>query len=252
MSELLGITGAIGSGKSTVAEFLGQLVQNHARYETSGPIMEVANRFNQLLEAELNFETTDEDVELVNQVLIWMPDVISEHLHCDVTWTQLALTAKDMRIHPELYEKLLSYVSRVRNNHTLAEQTITTENKSDYRELLQWLGGYFVAKVSPTVWLDEVFRRIDLHEQFRELVLVSGVRYLSDAAVVRDHGGRILRITRPGEAKPGSDVTEAERAQIAADITIVNNGTLGQLQLVTETVWNDLAAGAPKKEYSAV
>jgi energy-coupling factor transporter ATP-binding protein EcfA2 len=251
MAELIGITGAIGSGKSTVAEFLGQLVQNHAHYETNGSIMEVANRFNQLLEAELNFETTDEDTELVNQVLIWMPDVVSEHLHREVTWTQLALNAKNMRANPELYEKLLFYVSNVRSDHTLVERTITAENKSGYRDLLQWIGGYFVAKIGPTVWLDEVFRRIDLHEQFRELVIVSGVRYLSDAAVVRDHGGRILRVARPGEEKPGGDVTEAERAQIEADITVVNNGSLGQLQLLLEDVWNDIAAGAPKKEYKA-
>jgi|GEM_PF-623405 len=251
MAELLGITGAIDSGKSTVAQLLGQLVQNHAHYETNGPIMEVANRFNQLLEAELNFETTDDDIDLVNQVLIWMPDVVSEHVHCDVTWAQLALTAKDMRRRPELYEKLLAYIARVRNNHQLVERTITADNKADYRELLQWIGGYFVAKISPVVWLDEIFRRIELHEQFRDLVLVSGVRYLSDAASVRDHGGRILRVTRPGKEKQGSDVTEVESGKIEADITMVNNGSLAELQLALETVWNDIAAGNPKEEYKA-
>lgn len=252
MAELIGITGAIGSGKSTVAELLGQLVQNHAHYEMSGPIIEVANRFNQLLEAELNFETTDEDIELVNQVLIWMPDVVNEHLHHDVTWTQLALIAKDMRVHPELYEKLLIYMTKVHGDHTLVEHTITSKNKNNYRELLQWIGGYFIAKISPTIWTDEVFRRIDLHEQFRDLVLFGGIRYLSDAESVRQHAGRIIKVTRPSEVQPGGDVTEAERGKIDADITVINNGTLEQLQLLLETVWNDIAAGTPKKEYSAV
>ena len=251
MSELIGITGAIGSGKSTVAEFLGQLVQNHAHYETSGPIIEVANRFNQLLEAELNFETTDEDTELINQVLIWMPDVVNEHLHRDTTWTQIAVTTKDQRIHPELYEKLLAYIARVRGNHALAEKTITHDNKNDYRDLLQWLGGYFVAKIGPTIWLDEVFRRIDLHEQFRELILISGIRYVSDAAVIREHGGHVLQVARPGSVADIHDVTEAERSRIEPDITVVNNGSLAELQLVLETVWNDIAAGNAKAEYRA-
>jgi energy-coupling factor transporter ATP-binding protein EcfA2 len=251
MAELIGITGAIGSGKSTVAEFLGQLVQNHAHYEMSGPIVEVANRFNQLLEAELNFETTDTDIELVNQVLIWIPDVISEHLHRDVTWTQLAINPKDMRIHPELYEKLLIYIARVRENPAVAEKTITTENKNDYRDLLQWIGGYFMTKISPIVWTEEVFRRIDIHEQFRELILFSGIRSLSNAESVRQHKGRILRVTRPDEQKVVNDITEAERDQIMPDITVVNNGSLAQLQLVLENVWNDIAAGKPKKEYKA-
>jgi energy-coupling factor transporter ATP-binding protein EcfA2 len=251
MGELIGITGAIGSGKTTFADFLGQTVQNHAVYETNGPIIEVANRFNQLLEAELNFETTDDTTEMVNQVLIWMPDVIAEHLHHDATWTHIAITAKDTRAHPELYEKLFIYLKRVHADHTLTEKTITTDNKHDYRDLLQWLGGYFVAKLSPTIWYDELFRRVELHESFRSLVIIGGLRYISDAAVVREHGGRVLRVTRPGQEGGSTDVTEAERDQIEADITVVNNGSLAQLQALAETVWNDIAAGTPKKTYHA-
>lgn len=251
MGELLGITGAIGSGKTTFAELLGRAVQNHAHYEANGPIIEVANRFNQLLEAELNFETTDDDTEMINQVLIWMPDVISEHLHRDVSWTHIAITPKDTRAHPELYEKLFAYVKRARGDHTLTENTITADKKGDYRELLQWLGGYFVAKISPTIWYDELFRRIDMHESFRSLVIMSGVRYISDATVVREHGGRIVRITRPGHETKSNDVTEAERNDIAADITVINNGTLEQLQILTETIWDDIAAGNPKQTYTA-
>lgn len=246
------MTGAIGSGKSTLADYLGQVVQNHALYETNGPVIEVANRFNQLLEAELNFATTDNDTELVNQLLIWMPDIITEHLHHDTTWTHLALNPKDIRTHPELYEKLFAYVARVRKDPKLAEQTITTDNKATYRDLLQWLGGYFVAKLSPTIWYDELFRRIDLHDAHRDLILVSGVRYLSDAVVIREHRGRLLKVTRPDTTPTHSDITEAERDKIEPDITIVNNGSLADLQLLAENLWNDIAAGAPQKEYRAV
>lgn len=251
MGELIGITGAIGAGKTSLAQFFGQLVQNHAVYETNGPIIEVANRFNQLLEAELNFETTDNDVEMANQALIWMPDVISEHLHHETTWTQLALTAKDMRAHPELYEKLLAYLAKIRKDHTIVEQTVTTAAKEQYRELLQWLGGYFVAKISPTIWYDELFRRIDLHDARRDLVIVNGVRYVSDAAAIREHGGRVVQVVRPGQPRNHSDVTEAEGSKIEPDIILQNNGSVNELQKITEAIWNDIAAGNPQKTYHA-
>lgn len=250
MGELLGITGAIGSGKSTLADLFGQMVENHAYYETYQLVAEIANRFNQLLEAELNFETTNDDTELVNQVLIWLPDIITEVLHHETTWNHLAITAKDRRTHPELYEKLFDYLGAVHKNLSLAEQTITAENKEPYRPLLQWIGGYFVAKISPTIWYDELFRRINLHESRRDLVIISGVRYRSDAAMVKAHGGRIIAITRPG-SDAQQDVTEAERATITPDITIQNNGSVQQLATAVETIWNDIAAGTPKKEYHA-
>lgn len=250
MGELLGITGAIGSGKSTLAELFGQMVENHAHYETYQLVAEIANRFNQLLEAELNFETTTDDTELVNQALIWLPDIITEVLHHETTWNHLAITAKDLRTRPELYEKLFEYVNLVHTNLKLTEQTITAENKPTYRPLLQWIGGYFVAKISPTIWYDELFRRIQLHESRRDLVIISGVRYRSDAAIVKEHGGRIIVVTRPG-AENQQDVTEAERSSITPDITINNNGSLHELATLVETVWNDIAAGGPKKEYRA-
>ena len=251
MGELLGITGAISSGKSTAARFFCDMVENHAFHESNEPIIEIANRFNQLLEAELNFETTDDDTELVNQVLIWMPDIIAEHLHHDVTWNHIAIVAKDTRTHPELYTKLFIYIKQLRANPKLAEATIAANNKANYRALLQWLGGYFMAKISPTIWYDEIFRRIALHDARADLVVISGVRSPSDAAVIKQHGGRVIAITRPQTPANESDVTEASRHAIEADITIQNNGTLEQLGACIETVWNDIAAGNPKNSYRA-
>jgi deoxyadenosine/deoxycytidine kinase len=251
MSELLGMVGAIGSGKTTLAELLGDTVQNHAHYEASDLIIEVANRFNQLLEAELNFETATDDTELINQVLIWVPDVISEHLHHETIWNHIAITAKDTHAHPESYKKLFAYLSRVHTNPHIVEQTIASENKNDYRDLLQWLGGYLVAKISPTIWYDELFRRIELHEGHTALVTIGSVRYASDAQIVRDRGGRVIKVERPGLADDTSDVTEAERHSITPDITVINNGTFEQLKTLAATLWDDIAAGKPRTIYEA-
>jgi hypothetical protein len=180
-----------------------------------------------------------------------MPDVVTEHLHHDTTWAQLAITPKDVHARPELYEKLFAYLTRVHADLQLVEQTISSENKSDYRDLLQWLGGYLVAKISPTIWYDELFRRIELHEGYTALVTISGVRYASDAQMVHNHGGRVIKIERPGLSGNTTDVTEAEGNSIEPDITVINNGSLEQLTTLVATLWNDIAAGKPKDTYRA-
>ncbi|HVI69242.1 MAG TPA: hypothetical protein VM581_02180, partial [Magnetospirillaceae bacterium] len=212
-------------------------------------VIEVANRFNQLLEAELNFETTNDDTELINQALIWMPDIITEHLHFDTTWNHLAITAKAVRTHPELYEKIFTYLTQVHGNLTLVEQTITSANKKDYRPLLQWLGGYLVAKLSPVIWYDELFRRIDLRDARSDLVVIVGLRYPSDAVAIQTRGGRVLTMSRTGLSADETDITEVQRSSIVPDITIINNGTLEALRITAQALWNDIAAGAAKKQY---
>jgi energy-coupling factor transporter ATP-binding protein EcfA2 len=252
MGELLGITGAIGSGKTTFANCLAKVVPDHAHYETGYIVFEIANAFNKALKAELTYETTKNNIELVNQVLIWLPEAISEHLHHDVVWNQLALNKHQTLAHPELYSKLFVYLEKVKQNPSLLNKNLDSNNKETYRSLLQWLGGYLVAKISKTIWYDELMRRMDLHSADKALVIVSGVRYVSDAEVIHSRGGRVVAIDRPGNASSNHDVTEAERHNIKPNIKIINNGQIKDLQQVAETMWRDICAGAPKKIYKAV
>ncbi|HSW80835.1 MAG TPA: hypothetical protein VLG40_00410 [Candidatus Saccharimonas sp.] len=250
MSELLGITGAIGSGKTTFVRYLGNATEDHAIYETWEVIADVATEFNGALQAELEFETTSGAIDLANQVLIWLPDAISEHLHHDVVWNQLAISVHDVNAHPELYQKLFDYIESAKKDSHILGMAITETNKETYRPILQWLGGYLVAKISKTIWYDELLRRIQLRDPTTSLVIINGVRYASDALTVRNAGGKILRITRQAE-RASSDVTDAELGLIEPDVTIQNNGTLQQLQTLATNVTNDLDAGNLQKTYEA-
>lgn len=250
MGELLGITGAIGSGKTTFARYLGNATEDHAIYETWEVIADIATEFNGALQAELEFETTNNPIDLANQVLIWLPDAISEHLHHDVVWNQLAITTHDVNAHPELYQKLFDYIESVKKDPRVLGMTITETNKETYRPILQWLGGYLVAKISKTIWYDELLRRIQLRDPTTSLVIINGVRYESDAASVRAAGGKIMRITRSAE-RSSNDVTDAELGSIHPDTTIQNNGTLAQLQSLASGITDDLDAGKLQTHYDA-
>jgi hypothetical protein len=251
MGQIIGLTGAIGSGKSTLAQQLCEVEPSHARYESGELIAEVADDFNRALSGELAFETTTDSVELVNQALIWFIESIGEKLHHDVTWNQLAITTHSLAMHPELFEKMFVYVDAAKRNPKLLDERITADNKEAYRPLLQWLGGYLVAKVSNTIWYDELFRRIALHDSDKNLVLIGGLRYPSDAAVLRAHGGIVVAVERGTHDADTTDVTERDRTAIAADSTVANNGTLSELQRVAEQLWFDIGAGNIHQNYNA-
>lgn len=251
MGELIGISGAIGSGKTTFANFLASCEPQHAIYETYTLVAEIANAFNQALRAELVFETAQTDIDLVNQVLIWLPEAISEHLHCHVVWNQLAITSHDTRAHPALYEKLFLYLRQVKQKPELLGQPITSHNKADYRALLQWIGGYLVVKIQKTIWYDELLRRIFLRESHTKLVIICGIRYPSDAEAVRHAGGKIITIVRPNMTTDNRDVTESQRSAIKPDTLIINKADESELQLVAEAFVNDLFSGTLKAQYAA-
>jgi hypothetical protein len=251
MGTLIGITGPIGSGKSTFADCLADMEPSHAQYESWHVVSEIATAFNAALKAELAYETTDNDIDLTNQVLIWLPEAISEHLHHDVVWNQLAFTKHDTLTKPDLYKKLFIYLAAVKKKPALLDTPITAETKETFRPLLQWLGHYLVTSISKTIWYDEIVRRIQLRDATTSLVIVSGVRYPSDAEVIRAHGGYIVAIERPNASPHNSDSTEARRHEIKPDSRVVNNGSIEQLQAVAESLWNDTAAGKLATVYTA-
>src|SRR6266702_308289 len=124
MGYILGTTGNIGSGKSTFAKLLCNVESSHAHYETSELVAEVAEDFNRALSGELAFETTTDDVELVNQTLIWFVESISEKLHREVPWNQLAITKRAIATRPELFEKMFAYVDAAKKQPPLLDSRI--------------------------------------------------------------------------------------------------------------------------------
>ena len=244
---LLGMTGPIGHGKTTFAEALSKLEPSTARFESSMIIAEVGNA----LQAALTDLPDPYNVEQLNNWLRALPAILLEITHVHVTFEQVKLDQQAIEEHPIEFQKLILHVENLQRKPELMEQQITKENKESYRPLLQWLGGYLVQRVGSGIWYDEIVRRVRLAAAAgTKLCIVGGLRYPTDATILRQAGGRIIEVYRPGHLQSDlMDPTERERQNIDVDCTIMSNGTLADIRAFAPIFYADLLADKLHKTY---
>jgi hypothetical protein len=244
---LFGITGGIGHGKSTLAEAFLHLEPNALHLELSDIITEVANALHAAT-------TILPDPHNLSSVLRWLqplPQILQDITH--IQTGSVAFTADDIAMQPALYEKLFVHLDTMRSNPQLLQTTITQANKNQYRPILQWLGGYLVSRVSPSIWTSEAVRRAKVAgANGTALCSIGGLRYPTDAEVLRNSAGKVIHIRRPLITEQDlSDPTERERNKIIPDTMLLNDGNLSQLVSVAAQLLLDTKVGKLRAQYAA-
>ena len=93
------------------------------------------------------------------------------------------------------------------------------------RQCAQWLGTEAGRMVhGEDCWIKIARRKIE--DMLPASVVISDIRFRNEAQFVRDMGGVIVRIDR--DVAPVAD-HESETMWFEPDVTIVNNGTMGEL-----------------------
>jgi hypothetical protein len=244
---IVGLTGSIGSGKTTFADYLAAQFKHAGHWESWQLVAEVATA---LREQPANHPSPT-DIEAVNRWLEPLPQILKKHCHAEADFKQLKLSRSALENDPESYDKLLQYLALMQKQPQLQRVAITEQNKETLRPVLQWLGGHLAKTVGGEIWYKEIIRRIRVEPDV-ELAIIGGVRFPADASEVKAADGYILRIDRPDIAvRDQQDITERERELILADATIYNNGDLQQLQACAKIVADDLKAGKLSQRYSA-
>ncbi len=240
---LLAITGAIGHGKTTLADFLCQCEPNCRHEESWKVVAQVVQQLNHQLSPDTIPDPADAEaiakwLEVLNTILA------SPTVRLD--FSALDMTSVD-------FQKLLVYLQTLHRQPALLRESTTVENKEHFRPMLQWVGGYLVDHVDRGIWYGQLLEQAErARAEGCQLFVCGGLRYPDEAELVHKHGGTIIKIIRPTAAiTDKDDPTEREREAIGADITVINNGSLGHLRQVARQLFTDLRAKTTQPEYKA-
>lgn len=98
------------------------------------------------------------------------------------------------------------------------------------REIMQlWGTEYRRHRSGPNYWTDHMRRQIQAARC--SLVVITDVRFANEAALVRELGGKLIQITRPGTAEAAAQhASETAGSEFAPDAVIENTGTLQDLR----------------------
>lgn len=119
------------------------------------------------------------------------------------------------------------------------------------REVLQGLGVSVRDTLGPDAWVN--FALAHWLEMKQAPTVITDVRFDNEAAAIRDAGGMIVRIVRPGAGLSGEQGQHSSEAGVSddlVDVEITNDGTLGELAVEARKILQLL--GSPTSFANAV
>ncbi|MFG3710115.1 hypothetical protein [Micromonospora sp. NPDC047730] len=134
-------------------------------------------------------------------------------------------------------DPIVTPLDTVQSSHRLSEvvELIGWEGAKEYAEVRRTLQRYGAAirRIDPDFWLRRVLAQAEANPA---PVVITDVRYPNEAKAIRDRGGYLVRVFRPGQ--DDSDMHESETALdgYPADRLVLNNGTVDELLAKADAV----------------
>jgi hypothetical protein len=112
------------------------------------------------------------------------------------------------------------------------------KQENQVRRLLQDLGVSARKVFNEDFWIQAALS--DMHPS--ERIVVTDVRFTNEANYIERFEGQLWRVVRPGVEAVNSHISETELNGFTSDHTIVNGGTLEDLELLIKIRMNDAIA----------
>lgn len=105
------------------------------------------------------------------------------------------------------------------------------------RQILQWWGDYRRAQ-DPDYFVKLTRREVNREKWWGEPLVITDVRFPNEAALVRQLGGQLWQIRRPGyEAGGTGHASDTDGSEFRPDVILHNSGDLEFLKDVALTAW---------------
>jgi len=106
----------------------------------------------------------------------------------------------------------------------------------EVRRFLQQLGTRAREVLGADVWVDAIRPVVESLRTNGYRVVISDVRFPNEAAFIRELGGRVVLVDRPGfnSGVPADHPSEAQVRDLGHEVVILNHGTLADLRSGTK------------------
>jgi hypothetical protein len=214
---ILGFAGKAATGKTTAAKHVAPLLNKECK------IIPMAMVLRDEVEAFLRAVGAEESVPLVygcqdDKVRVFYVDEQKALQQCP-KWAHF------ISEHQEIQDR--------------SGQTAVT-----VRRILQWWGTEYRRDQDPDYWTKAWGRKVSEYDVEQMYVLVDDVRFMNELNVIKEHGGLIVKIERPGFDGANNHASETSLDDYTAwDGKILNDGTLEEFKQKAEVLVASLVDG---------
>ena len=100
----------------------------------------------------------------------------------------------------------------------------------EVRRLLQKMGVSARNYLGKNIWVNSTLKEMDITKRY----VISDVRFENETYMIKTLGGEIWRIQRPEVGPVNNHISETELKDYAADRTLLNAGTLNDLETLVK------------------
>lgn len=214
---ILGISGKAATGKTTAAKHMRPL------FKKETVIIPMAMVLREEVEAFLRRIDADESVPLLygsqeDKVMVFYVDKQKALADCD-KWHDF------IRVNQDIQDRV-------------GQTAVTT------RRILQWWGTEYRRAQDPDYWTKAWGRKVSGYDVEKMHLLVDDVRFMNELHVIKEHGGLIVKIERPGFDGANNHASETSLDDYTDwDGKILNDGTLEEFERKVETLVASLVKG---------